>query len=141
MYISDCLKSEGKHFRTPLHYIKEQPLLLGICTKDFESQAVNELTLKKGQEVYIYEYPLFQWVFASLDPSGPAGYVPSDCLLIKYLKTAISFVTKIGVDDYLTLKQGEFLIVLSEDREKNVAKCRNLNGNEGIVCLDDIKTE
>ena len=121
---------------------KNNPLLLSLATHDFVSENPNELSIRKGQVVFLYEPPFEKWVLASTDSQKPQGYVPSAAVDVCDVKTGISKTTKLPDGEFMSLYPGE-VIILHEiiDSEKKIWSCSKLGGTSGNVYESDIVIE
>ena len=121
---------------------KNNPLLLGLASRDFNAENPNELSLKKGQVIFLYEPPFERWALASTDPQRPQGFVPSAAIDVCDVQTAISKTTKLPDGDFMSLYPGE-VIILHEmiDKEKKIWNCSKFSGVSGNVYETDIVIE
>lgn len=121
----------------------DAPLSIGVAKFDFTGENINELSVKEGQEIYLYETPVDQWVLASDTPFQPKGFVPVKCIELKKLRFAISSAIRIpiGDDGFLPLSSGQLIIVNSNKVDDDILECRDLKGNTGHVYREDIVIE
>lgn len=109
----------------------EAPILVAEAIEDFVGCAENEISCEKGQEIYLYEPPNDMWTLASTNKIFPEGYIPTCCIQIKKVKTALSLKSSAYVDDWLGVFPGEFLIIESED--DGILTARNTSGKVGKI--------
>ena len=118
------------------------PLLLALATHDFVPQNENEISLKKGQVVFLYEPAHGKWVLASHDSNAPQGFVPTNAIDVCDVKTAVSCETRLPKDNFMSLCPGEVIILHDLiDKEKRIWYCSKFNGTAGNVHEADIVIE
>lgn len=119
----------------------DAPLYLGVVKQDFVGEDMNELTVTANQDLFIYETPVDKWVLVSDTPDGPSGYVPLSVVDIKPYKFAVSTVTKLGADGFLTLAPAQVIVVITKTIDDDILFCRDFAGNTGNVLSADVIVE
>ena len=119
----------------------DPPILFAVCLHDFEGIFPGEMSIKKGQEIYLYEPPLDKWCMASDVATHPTGYIPTSAIKILNLKTGISMTTRLQSGEFMSLVPGELLIILQNDKKEGILLCRKINGTTGKAYINDVKLE
>ncbi|KAH0801883.1 Variant SH3 domain containing protein [Histomonas meleagridis] len=106
------------------------PLYIGIVKHDFEAKKKNELSVKKGERIYLYERPIDLWILASKIDSNEFKYVPLKAIEIPETPLMFTVLPQIAKnEDEMTVRAGELLFVKEKYENSDYVLCEDIKGN------------
>jgi hypothetical protein len=132
------LRVVGQRFEKACSY----PVSFAIAEKDFVSEAENELSVKAGQFLCIFDSGLDKWTLASDNSNEPRGYVPTEALKFCTEIAALAIETRLEDGEFMSLYPGEMIILNKPfDDQCDILTCRKMDGTNGKVRRSDIVVE
>ncbi|EAY10242.1 SH3 domain containing protein [Trichomonas vaginalis G3] len=114
----------------------DYPLFVGKAIYDFDSRNINEVSIRIGETIYLYEKPFGNWVLASHNKVFPEGFVPTAAITTIYTKMGITMETKVENGEYLGIYPTAHFIIEKDDGENYIV--RNIDNKVGKVKKTDI---
>jgi hypothetical protein len=110
------------------------PIGVARILEDFEGQSPDELSVRKGQVVYLMQKPDEGWIFVMRKPYGVCGFVPESFAEVIGVGTAV-LLAEVRADRFddrvgavlAVIKEGEGGAVLVEDERAVRAECARQN--------------
>ena len=110
------------------------PLFIGLVKHDFDAKKENELSVKKGERIYLYEKPNDSWVLASKAISSEFKFVPSKAVEIPEMEHVFTVKPQIAKEDCeMSVGAGELLLVKERREGSEYVLCEGIAGGPKCV--------
>lgn len=114
----------------------DYPLFVAKAIYDFDAKNINELSIKAGETLYLYEKPVGSWVLASHNRNFAEAFVPTNAITTSYTKMGMTMETKVSHGDFLGIYPTCHFIVEKDDGENYFV--RNPQNQVGKVRKTDL---